>query len=209
MPQVLDSWSHEVAADGQAIVLPDGCRDLILLERDGAAPQWFVSPLMAATEQVACHAGDRFSGFRFHPGAVFDESRLLNAVSGCPSDQVPALVAELVRVNPRMAEALDALARSSGIAQARRALGVSERSLERLVQAGTGCPPSFWRGLARARQAAAALAGAEPLAAIAADCGYADQAHMTRAFRQWFGTSPGRFRASPQLLELVAQPGYG
>jgi len=33
-----------------------------------------------------------------------------------------------------------------------------------------------------------------PLAAIAAECGFADQSHFTRAFRRVAGTTPGQFR---------------
>jgi AraC family transcriptional regulator len=35
-----------------------------------------------------------------------------------------------------------------------------------------------------------------PLAAIAAECGFADQSHFTRVFRQMAGTTPARFRQS-------------
>jgi AraC-like DNA-binding protein len=33
-----------------------------------------------------------------------------------------------------------------------------------------------------------------PLAAIAAECGFADQSHFTRVFRRMAGTTPARFR---------------
>ena len=33
-----------------------------------------------------------------------------------------------------------------------------------------------------------------PLAAIAAECGFADQSHLTRVFRRMAGTTPARFR---------------
>jgi AraC-like DNA-binding protein len=34
-----------------------------------------------------------------------------------------------------------------------------------------------------------------PLAEVACDTGFADQAHFTRAFRSAFGVTPGRYRA--------------
>ena len=33
-----------------------------------------------------------------------------------------------------------------------------------------------------------------PLATIAADCGFADQAHFSRSFRAAYGVPPSRFR---------------
>lgn len=38
-----------------------------------------------------------------------------------------------------------------------------------------------------------------PLSTAAADAGFADQAHLTRAFRAAFGTTPGRYRLSHPL----------
>ena len=43
-----------------------------------------------------------------------------------------------------------------------------------------------------------------PLAAIAAECGFADQSHFTRVFRRMAGTTPARFRQS-----VVAPGGVG
>lgn len=49
----------------------------------------------------------------------------------------------------------------------------------------------------RVEDAAARLAhSSEPIAAIALDCGFYDQAHLTRAFRRAFGTTPAVFRRS-------------
>lgn len=40
-----------------------------------------------------------------------------------------------------------------------------------------------------------ALSPEVPLAELAVDHGFADQAHMTREFRQWLGTTPTRVLA--------------
>ncbi len=39
-----------------------------------------------------------------------------------------------------------------------------------------------------------------PLAEVAADCGFADQSHFTRAFARAYGVPPGRYRASLATL---------
>jgi AraC-like DNA-binding protein len=193
-------------------VLPDGCCDLILRVAPGQSAQWFISALADSAYGVECAAGERFQGWRFHPGARVDEAGLMLAISQCqPLDEhgVLALIDNFVRLDGRIAEALESLCGAPDVASATRQLGVSERSLERLVRAGTGRTPGYWKSLARIRRAARALSGRAALADIAADHGYADQAHMSREFRRWFGLSPSGFQASPVLPDLVAQAGYG
>lgn len=209
---ILQAWSHTVTTPSSTLILPDGCRDLILKFSRHDAPCSFVSPLHDTAHAVASQPGDRYVGYRFQPAAVFDADTLLRAVRGRETrdaDTVLALVEELVRVDSGLAEALAALAESGSVAAARRALGASERGLERRLLAASARAPAWWRGLARARRAAAALHHDIPLAAIAADTGYADQAHMSRDFRRWFGLAPSRLRANPALLATATESGYG
>ncbi|MEK2490656.1 DUF6597 domain-containing transcriptional factor [Kitasatospora purpeofusca] len=91
-------------------------------------------------------------------------------------------------------------------------LGLSERQLRRRVTDAVGYGPKtlqavlrFRRAVARARSGAGETgggAGAVPgLAAVAAQAGYADQAHLTREVRRWSGVPPtvllGRAAARP------------
>jgi AraC-like DNA-binding protein len=112
------------------------------------------------------------------------------------------------RVDARVGEALDCLREAPALSVAQARLGVSARSLERLLSGHTQRGPLWWRNLARARHCARALAGATPLAELAADHGYADQAHMTRDLRRWFGATPTRLRAMPALIATLAAPAY-
>ena len=60
-----------------------------------------------------------------------------------------------------------------------------------------GTSPAAFRAEARALRALNLMTvTAGPLAAIAADAGFADQAHMTRAIRALTGLPPGRWRRS-------------
>jgi AraC-like DNA-binding protein len=77
--------------------------------------------------------------------------------------------------------------------------GIGERQLRRRIRQQTGKPPNFWRQLYRARVAARNIvSGASPLAIVANDSGYADQAHLSREMRRWFGLSPSLLRATPE-----------
>jgi AraC-like DNA-binding protein len=40
------------------------------------------------------------------------------------------------------------------------------------------------------------ILGGQPLADVAADVGFCDQAHLTRRFKQFLGTTPGRFASA-------------
>ncbi len=193
-------------------VLPDGCRDLIVVHAPGRRPEWMVTALFDAAVELPVHAGQRFAGLRLDPATRVDEAALCAAASRLEADDpldLGALLEQHIRPDARLAEALSALAEGGPIAAICRRLGVSERSLERLLKQRTGRSPAYWRGLARARRAAVALGAGWPLAGIAADQGYADQAHMSRALRQWFGRTPQQLRADPALCALLREPGYG
>ena len=43
----------------------------------------------------------------------------------------------------------------------------------------------------------------------AATWGYSDQAHMTREFKRWLGTTPAALRTQPDIHEALQAAGYG
>lgn len=209
---LLEHWHHRTDGTARTLVLPDGCRDLICIHRLGEAPQWLVSPLADTAYGVDCGAGTRFWGYRLQPGALVNEAALLAAMGNCPTPEAADVLGQLdtfTHQDPRVTEALHGLAGTDRVAAAVRQLGVTERSLERLLASATGRTPGYWLALARVRRAARALAQPTPLAAVAADMGYADQAHMGREFRRWFGVSPGRLRTLPELLAVAMASGHG
>ena len=75
-----------------------------------------------------------------------------------------------------------------------RTIGVHRVHLARLFRAAHGCGVAAYRRRLQVFRVARCLAGPTPLAWIATDCGFADQSHMCRAFREEFGLTPGAFR---------------
>ena len=207
----LDLWRFTTRERTTVRVAPDGCRDLVVVVPRRGAPVSFVSVLADATETPEFAAGDRAVGVRLRAGARIDERALAASLRGgerCDDGDLFAAIGAAVTLDPRVREALDCLQDAPALATAQTRLGVSERSLERLLSQGTARGPLFWRNLARARRCARALAGMVPLAELAADHGYADQAHMTRDLRRWFGATPTRLREMPGFLAMLDAPAF-
>jgi AraC-like DNA-binding protein len=78
-----------------------------------------------------------------------------------------------------------------GVTEVAGELGVSERQLQRRVCDAVGYGPKMLARVLRFRRLQA-LAPA-PLAELALDAGYADQAHMTAEVTRLAGISPVRF----------------
>lgn len=73
--------------------------------------------------------------------------------------------------------------------------GLHAASVSRGFRKAYGVSPKRYRVERIASTAARRIgAGIDPLGAIAADCGFADQAHMTRALRGLFGVTPKQLR---------------
>lgn len=73
--------------------------------------------------------------------------------------------------------------------------GLSQSHFCHAFKASTGMPPHQWQMQARISRVKEYLMRAEaPLTAVAAATGFSDQAHLTRVFRRWTGTTPAAWR---------------
>lgn len=128
------------------------------------------------------------------------EALLQERESAASEDALGRLVRPARADDACFERALDVLADSTGRGAVEAAAGIAgmgRRQFERRCMDAVGVSPRQYAALCRFRRAAEALrSSASPgLADLAADCGYADQSHMTRAFRVWAGRPPGAFRA--------------
>jgi len=73
--------------------------------------------------------------------------------------------------------------------------GVSDRSLRRHTMGTTGLSPYFFHQIQRAQQATQLLQQGMPIAQAAAEAGYTDQAHMTKAVKALIGLTPAQIIA--------------
>ncbi len=116
------------------------------------------------------------------------------AHSGGPDTRPAADLAEAYRAW------LDArLFESATLAEAARALSAGETRLARAFTDAFAITPHAYITGRRLEIARQRILDGQPLAAVAADVGFVDQAHLTRRFRQFLGTTPGRFGRSSSV----------
>lgn len=85
-------------------------------------------------------------------------------------------------------------AHNAGLADLAAAADMSPFHLLRVFTRTTGQTPHEFLIQKRVDAAKELLRTRLPLARIAADCGFADQSHMTRLFRRQHGLTPGKYR---------------
>ena len=103
-------------------------------------------------------------------------------------------LAEATPPSPEVVWAYGALERTGGrvpIASLAERVGRSRRHLATRFREQVGLPPKTVARIFRFRRALELLGSGSGFADLAYECGYFDQAHLNRDFRQFAGTSPG------------------
>jgi AraC-like DNA-binding protein len=202
------AWHHRVEGAEVSPVFPDGCRDVLIIAAAGAPDRVVLTEFDVCPRYVSLPAGTKIAGYRLRPGAAVD--RLVLEAIAKNRAAVDDILFNAVRAADETDEAILALTLPGAtLGTVSRSLGVSVRTMQRRFRELGLPPPDYWRLLARARRAVALLASTVPLAEIAGDSGYSDQAHMTREFVRWFGQTPSRVRQDAGLLDLLRQPALG
>lgn len=105
-------------------------------------------------------------------------------------------------LHPAVPYALERLRADARVASVVAATGCSHRTLISLFRRSVGLAPKEYCRVLRFRRALRALSapGAPPLADVAIEAGFSDQAHFSREFRAFAGVTPTEYRhASPDL----------
>ena len=82
-------------------------------------------------------------------------------------------------------------------------LDASPTRLTRAFTTAFAIPPHAYVDGRRLEAARDRILGGQALADVAAEVGYVDQAHLTRRFKRFLGTTPGRF-AAPEPVRTRA-----
>jgi AraC-like DNA-binding protein len=166
-------FSHPVVADA---ALAGALRDLHGVLTGASTPLERHEHLTATVARLARHAADggrrvgRDDAAVGLPGAGA-ASRIRDLLHDCYASQLTA----------------DDLA---------AAADCSRYAAYRAFSAAFGLAPSEYQRQLRLRSARQLLGAGMPLARVAADVGFADQAHLTRWFRRCYGVTPGAYRSA-------------
>jgi AraC-like DNA-binding protein len=206
-------WGRDVPSEDQrSLILPDGCMDLIW---DGR--RIFVAGPDSSARWHVSAAGSRYVALRFSRGVG---AQLLDVaadeVVDCTPDAVDvlggraarALSADLEEDPTRtMVRWLKDRRESRGVAalgfqiyqlaasglpitDVAGQVGYSERQLRRRCETLFGYGPRRLGRILRLNQALDTARTGRPWAAVAAECRYADQAHLSREIKELTGLAP-------------------
>ena len=222
-PAVSCLWTSVVPSGGQTVVLPDACADLIWQQGAGAfvagpdtGPAPAVLPAGSVLVGVRLRPGAGGPALRIPLAELRDQRVDLNQVLGGSAQRLPGdlspgmalgrlidMTARLVAEGPpdplvRQAARLLTTSRDR-TAELARDLGVSERQLRRRCLDAVGYGPKTLHRILRFRRFIAridAAGGRADLSRVAAEAGYADQAHLTRESVRLGGLPPAALARS-------------
>ena len=162
-----------------------------------------MTTLDLAPRRIRLNPGDEMIGYRLRPGLQVD-------VRHMTASDVTGVIADASQKQTDLSDAIAALGTDGTSAnKIAKQLGVSLRTFQRQLARCDLPPPDFWRLLGRARRAAIALGSDQSIADIAAQHGFSDQAHMTRACQHWFRLTPRCIQKTACIRNDIAQPALG
>jgi AraC-like DNA-binding protein len=215
-------WTRTLPGDEEdvALILPDGCADLIWHRDKGG----FVAGPDTGPAPTVIEPGALLVGLRFLPGAagaalgasmheLRDERVAAVEVDGDLARRLPPglsaqqalerigrIAEDLVAARPPDDLVVHATSLLTGtgvrLGDVERAVGLGERQLRRRFHSAVGYGPKTLARILRFRRFLSQLgaeAGERPdLVRLAFDSGYADQSHLTRETTRLSGLSPTR-----------------
>jgi AraC-like DNA-binding protein len=219
--QLPDESALTLGLPERHFVPPDGCSDLILHFNQGRLVSAFVQEPTLAFDVVTIEPVDSLFGVRFTIGragpllaaAASVAAEAERVFARVDSADAPSLLEQLGRYGAELlarragappawlSEAWSEAQRRFGDITVRalaRHVGVSERTLHRGFLDWVGAAPKPFLRALRVREAASRTTqGPRALAEIAAELGFADQAHLSREMRELWGATPARLRRQP------------
>jgi AraC-like DNA-binding protein len=207
-PRVAAAWLLPGKRASASLVPADGCFDFIVEEDTHGRRSAFVYTPVTTAHWVRSEVGTRMFGVRLRPGygaALVDcEGELRQLIERDQGDgltlldKLESLVVSSTNASSPPAIVHEFVSSARASAGNHRLTSASpgkvERELQRACHRWLGLRPKVFLRIERAWAARGAIRMGQPLAAVAADLGYADQAHLTRDVRQLLGVTPRELR---------------
>jgi len=221
---------HYTAPPGRVFVIPPE----VMHTGDPATPEGYTYSVLylppAMLERVAFEHGGRAPRTAREiviadPTLAAALGRLHGRLGGLPLGVEEALEDVLARLSPHLAPGVEPRVRGGAHPGVRRAkalleerftenvplavladhAGLSRHRLVHVFREQVGLPPHAYQITVRVREAQRRVRSGAALAEVALDCGFYDQAHLTRAFHAIVGVPPGVYSRplQPQLEPLM------
>ena len=212
---------QRVVPDGRAEVILNLAEPFEALDRDEwrTQPQCFLAGQITGPLLLRARGPSQIIGIRFRPGGVGQllgvaasefTGRTIDARDlGLGSLRDAGSIGEAERIllerergtpDALVHHAARLLSENLEVAHVAAQLSLSTRQLARRFQARVGIPPKHFARIARFQRVFRAVeAGGSGWVEAAAECGYYDQAHLIRDFRELAGETPTHLLAGDEL----------
>lgn len=208
-PFIYRVWEAHFSSEGELTVTADGTWDIVFSRYKGKTTCSITGPTTGVVT-YSYHAGQWALGMQFREGVYLPSlpaSEVINATRPLAADNAKILLEGHSFVVPDydgVEDFVDQLYHQKLIARdvvIERALEkgdvqVPKRSVQRHFTGTTGIPLSRHKQIQRAQKAAKLLRNGTTIADVVVECGYYDQAHLTKSLKQFLGATPEQIRHS-------------
>lgn len=202
LESIASVWTGRAAVVMQRIVPANPYISIILVKSDASAEVIIRGPETKPRSEILL-PGYTWIGIRLRPGVQlknFPTQQLTDKFRTLPTDsngqfELEGALLQFPNFNnaEQLIKQMHDLSYISGKAlnsQGSPQQGMSPKSYSRFIKRSTGLPPYKLRQLQRISEALRLLRQGMPAATIASELGFADQAHLTRAAKQFLGHTP-------------------
>ncbi len=205
-------WHTCATSDGVYTASLDGNWDIIIIKTP-AGTDAFVNGVGKGAVQVPYTKGTEYIGIALKPGVFLRDLKGKDIVNsqhvlskngdayvelGGHPFKIPSFETAEVFVDELAKKGILLVNAVVTSFEEGKTKGFSERSLRRHVAQTTGLSPYFFHQIQRAQHAVQLLQNGMSIAVAAAEAGYTDQAHMTKAVKQLIGRTPAQIIAGRQ-----------